>query len=178
MTKSPATNQCFASLLPTTLAHSSTELALAPCLIKTLPSCIPSLPEIISSLLYQHCVSRPASYSLCIPSSGSLLCAFTNTAVRLKTRRAPRFHSGNFAPRSSSGRRAHLWAAAWTHSVRWRFEATARRGKDSEEFICCAGQKGEPGEATTIRIEPLLHCEEIPAHPYPPALAVLHRRLH
>ena len=85
----------------------------------------------------------------------------TNTAVRLKTRRAPRSHSGNFAPRSSSGRRARLWAAAWTRLVRWLFKTTARRGKDSEEFICCAGERGEPGETTTLSIESLLRCEEI-----------------
>jgi hypothetical protein len=64
------------------------------------------------------------------------------------------------------------------HLVRWLFEATARRGKDSEEFVYCAGERGVPGETTTLSIESLLRCEEIPAHPYPPALAVLHRRLH
>lgn len=70
---------------------------------ETLPSCILSLTQkIVSSLHTSNCVSRPASYSLDIPSlSGSRLPVLTvNTAVRLKTHRAPRFQSGNFAPPS------------------------------------------------------------------------------
>jgi hypothetical protein len=101
----------------------------------------------------------------------------TNTAVRLKTRHAPP-SIVELCPAILSTGLAHLWAAtavAWTSSVRWLFDT---RGTDSERLICCAGERGEPGETTTLSIESLLRCEVIPAHPYPPALAQLHRRLY
>lgn len=69
---------------------------------ETLPSCILSLPKSFPRcILATVSLARPLT-QFAIPSlSGSGLCVFTvNTAVRLKTRRAPRFQSGNFAPPS------------------------------------------------------------------------------
>ena len=149
----------------------------------TLPSCIQPLSTKKCFLAaYWHCVSRPASYySLAIPSSSSgsrPLCAHQQHCCPSEDPPRATLHSGNSAPRSRHVDSLIFGQLCGPILVRWLSKATARRGKDSEEFICCAGERGEPGETITLSIESLLRCEQIPAHPYPPALAVLHRRLH
>ena len=142
-----------------------------------------SLPKSVSSLLTGIVsLARPlATHSPYHHHLDHDLCVLTNnTAVRLKTRRAPRSIVGTLPRDLVTSTRSSLGCDCycWTRSVGWLFEAAARRCKDSEVFTCCAGERGEPGETTALTIESLRSCEAIPAHPYPPALAVLHRRLH
>jgi hypothetical protein len=143
--------------------NSSTELALAPQPSRHFLLALYHQNYFLAA--YQHCVSRPASYSPYHYLDHDF-CAHKHCCPSEDPPRAT-IHSGTL-PRD---------LVDWTRSssVRWLFDT---RGTDSERLICCAGERGEPGETTTLSIESLLRCEVIPAHPYPPALAQLHRRLY